>query len=230
VPIDPAENEARWDALFAENRRKQERMSRVIDEQLARGADASDALDAAIEEVVPPVDWDQEADRDPEMAEWIAELNEACRAAVEEPWQESLPEAVRSDADAVDEFERMERHPLQQQAKKLLMDFYELAERSGERSPNLDALMRNAMEITGGLAQTLPLPPAYEIDDIKAGLGLVQLKRALRGAAFVRGALFLLRAEKVITEEEFRRFMDEADAISTQITDLLRMIREAQAS
>jgi hypothetical protein len=31
APRDPIENEARWDALFAENRRKQERMQRVME-------------------------------------------------------------------------------------------------------------------------------------------------------------------------------------------------------
>ena len=232
VPVDPAENEVRWDALFAENRRKQERMERVMEEQTLRGEETRDALEAAIREVVPefdvPDDDDTEGDSDVEA--WIAEMNEISRAAVEEPWQESLPEAVRSDgADEEDEFERMERHPLQQQAKKLLMKFYAIADRADQRSANLDTLLRNAMEVTGGLAQTLPLPPAYEIDDIKAGLGLVQLKRALRGAAFVRGTLFLLRSEKAITEEEFRGFIDETDAISTQITDLLRTIRESQA-
>ncbi len=229
APIDLAEHEARWDSLFAENRRKQERMHRVMEEQTLAGVDAGDALDAALEEVVPPVDWDEENDNE-EMDEWIAELNEACKAAVEEPWHESLPDAVHSDAsDEVDAFEAMERHPLQQRAKKLLMDFYDIAERSGDRSPNLDTLIRNSMEITGGLAQVLPLSPPYEIDDVEAGLGLVQLKRALRGAAFVRGTLFLLRSEKTITEEEFHQFMDEADAISAQITELLRTIREAQA-
>jgi hypothetical protein len=123
----------------------------------------------------------------------------------------------------------MERHPLQQQAKKLLMEFFDVAKRAGERSPNGDLLIRNAMEITGGLAQVLPLSPTYEMDDNEAGLGLVQLKRALRGAAFVRGALFLLRSETIVTDDEFRRFMHEADAISAQITDLLRTIREGQA-
>ena len=235
APVDPTENEARWDALYAENRRKQERMERVMEEQTLRGEDTRDALEAAIREVVPefelPDDEEEEEEGDSIVEDWIAEMNEISRAAIEEPWQESLPEAVRSDgAGEEDEFERMERHPLQQQAKKLLMDFYAIADRAAERSANLDTLMRNAMEITGGLAQTLPLPPAYEIDDSKAGHSLVQLKRALRGAAFVRGALFLLRSEKVVTEEEFRRFMDEADAISAQITDLLRTIREARAS
>ncbi len=56
------------------------------------------------------------------------------------------------------------------------------------------------MEITGGLAQVLPLPRAYELETIDAGHSLVQLKRAFRGAAFVRGALFLLRGEKALED------------------------------
>ena len=46
------------------------------------------------------LDWDDEMTRTMrKRPHWIAEMNEACRAAVEEPWQESLPEAVRGDAD-----------------------------------------------------------------------------------------------------------------------------------
>jgi hypothetical protein len=229
---DPAENEARWDALFAENRRKQERMQRVIEERIAAGADTDEAFDAALEEVVPSIDWADEDEDDEETAAWIAEMNEACREAVEEPWQESLPDAVRGDADHP--FERMQRDPLQQQATKLLMEFFDMEKRSGEhhrgdgRSPNFDTLIRNALEVTGGLAQVLPLPPPYEMDDSKQGLALVQLKRALRGAAFVRGALFLLSAEQLVEDEECRRFIGEVDAISNQITNLLRSIRESQ--
>ena len=236
LPPDPDENEARWDALFQENRRKQERMERVVAEQLLRGEDTRAAFQAAMEEVAPPIDWDvDDADDDgggtEDVADLIAELNEASKAAAEEPWQESLPEAVRGDtlADEDDSFERMERHPLKQQATNLLLAFHEMAEGVGERTPNIDTLMRNAIEVTGGLAQVLPLPPAYEIDDSEAGLGLVQLKRALRGAAFVRGTLFLLRSEKTISDEAFRQFMAEVDAISARIVELLRTIRETRA-
>jgi hypothetical protein len=42
-----------------------------------------------------------------------------------------------------------------------------------------------------------------------------------------RSALLLLRSEKIIDEEEFHQFIDEADAISAQITDWLRTIRAA---
>jgi len=57
------------------------------------------------------------------------------------------------------------------------MEFYKVADRADDRSPNLDTLMRNAMEVTGGLAQVVPLPPSWEMDDSEAGLSLVQLKR-----------------------------------------------------
>jgi hypothetical protein len=227
VPPDPVENEARWDTLFQENRRKQERMIRSIEERAARGEDARDAFDGAMDDVVPSLDWD---DLD-EGAEdnFIAELNEASRAAVEEPWRESLPEAARRDDSEEAPFERLESHPLQQRATKLLIASHEVAKRSGDRSAGIDVLMRNACEITGGLAQVLPLSADYEIDDIEAGLGFVQLKRALRGAAFVRGALFLLRSDGLLDEPEFHRLTDESEAISAQIVDLLRRIREARA-
>jgi hypothetical protein len=207
-------------------------MERVMEEQTIRGVDTREALEAAIEEVAPTIDWDEEDEDEDggraEVAELIEELNEASRAAVEEPWQESVPEAAQDHED--DAFERMERHPLQQQATNLLVEFYDVAKLAEERTTNIDTLLRNAMEVTGGLAQVLPLPPPFEMDDGEAGLSLVQLKRALRGSAFVCGTLFLLRSEKIVSEDEFRRFMKEADAISAQITDLLRSIREARTT
>jgi hypothetical protein len=232
VPPTAAENESLWDELFANNRRKQERMTRVIEEQTIRGENVRDAFDAAIDEVVPPNDWDDEAG-DNEVAELIEELNAASQAALEEPWQGSSSGGMDDDiADAGDDadepFERMERHPLQQRATALMFEFYDVAKRGEERSQSIDMLIRNAMEITGGLAQALPLGPTYEMDGGDAGLGLVQLKRALRGAAFVRGALFLVKSDGAIDGEEFHRFMDEANAISEEIVEMLRSIRERQ--
>jgi hypothetical protein len=68
------------------------------------------------------------------------------------------------------------------------------------------------------------------MDDGETGLALVQLKRALRGAAFVQGALFLMRGEKVLDEEPFKQFMDETDAISKQIVELIRTTRGSRGS
>jgi hypothetical protein len=227
VPPDPVENEARWDDLFAQNRRKQERMERVMEEQMLRGENTRDALEAAIEEVVPQIDWGDEASDEDTPKAFAAEFDFDEVPAEDEPWRESVPKAASHDEEG-EPFAAMVRHPLQQQATNLLCNFFDLAKRSNERSANIDTLVRNAMEITGGLVQVLPLPPSYDMDDDDAGLSLVQLKRALRGAAFVRGALFLLRDEKTITDDEFERFLAEGEAISAQILELLRNIREAQ--
>jgi hypothetical protein len=226
APPSPEENEASWDEMFAHNRRNQERMHRAIEERTLRGEDVSDAFEAAIEEVIAPMDWAEDDDDISEgrreVAELIEELNDASQAAAEEPWS-------KADVEEENVFQRMERHPLQQQAHKLLLDFHALSKRVDKRPGNIDTLLGNAMEITGGLAQVVPMLPAYDMDDNQAGLALVQLKRALRGAAFVHGTLFLLRSEKTVTDDEFRHFMDETNAISKQITDLLRSIRERQA-
>ena len=81
APPDPVENEARWDALFAENRRKQERMERVMEEQMLRGEDTRDALEAAIKEVVPQLDWADDDGGEEDTPKRFAADSEFRRAA-----------------------------------------------------------------------------------------------------------------------------------------------------
>lgn len=223
--ISSAENEAIWDEMFRDNRRKQERMQRAIEEELSQGADVGEALDAAMDEVVPSLDWLEDEEDDDEF---ISLLNEACEPGVDEPWLESLPMEVRSDADESADFAAMEKHPLQQQATDLLLELYDIAGGSTCRSTNLESLLRSACEISGGLAQALP-PPEHigESDDSETGLCIVQLKRALRGAAFVRGALLLVQDEKLIAESTFHELMNSANSIFQQILELLRLLRGA---
>jgi hypothetical protein len=226
-PISSVENEALWDEMFQDNRRKQERMQRVIEEELAQGTDVDGALDAALEEVVPSLDWLEEEDHDDDF---MALVIEASDTGVDEPWLESLPDEVRSDADETDDFAAMEKHPLQQQATSLLLRLYDIAESCDCRSTNLESLLRSAGEITGGFAQALPLPLGIgEADESQTGLCIVQLKRALRGAAFVRGALFLVREEKLIDEGSFTELLTSADSISQQILPMLRILRTDSA-
>lgn len=230
APADPAANEARWDEMFRSNRRKQERMTRAIEEHMAEGADSEEAFESAIEEVIAPLDWLGEDDSESMDVdeEFVVRMKEGDDLEADDAWRTGLPDGPFDDTAEKedDSFEAMQRHPLQQQATSLLLRFYDLAKEQSERSPNVDLLLRSASEITGGLAQVLPLAPAYDLDETDVGLGLVQLKRALRGAAFVRGALFLLRAEQLVPEESFREWMGECESISRQIVELLRALRE----
>jgi hypothetical protein len=225
--VNQAEIEACWDAMFDENRRKQERMQRVIDEQMARGIEIDEALHAAIDEVVPQLDWLENPEDADINNELLAQIGDGLENAVDEPWLESLPDDVWSDQNDDDCFAAMEKHPLQQQATDLLMMLYGIAETVPDQSANLDALLRNAGEITGGLAQALPPPADFEEDDDHTGLSIVQFKRALRGAAFVRGCLFLVREEQLVTAAQFTELMNSTDSLSRKILELLRSMRQS---
>jgi hypothetical protein len=222
------ESESRWDSLYLENRRRQERMERAIEERLLRGENARDALEAATHEVVPP------HVEDPNAPPPTNKLDETWDA---DPWPEEgqsranefeLSEQANGDDFALAEELTKERDPLQEEGTQLWIACHDLAESGAPRSANLDAILRSVGQIVGGLAQSLPLPPPYEMDDADAGLCLTQLKRSLRGAAFALGALLLLRADKTVDEQAFRHLADQIDSIRVQIIELLRSIRESQ--
>jgi hypothetical protein len=72
----------------------------------------------------------------------------------------------------------------------------------------------------GGLAQALS-PRDLDAEDY--GLCIVKLKRALRGAAFARGALFPLRS--MLSEERFGELFRELEQMETGIVSELGKVR-----
>src|SRR5262249_60704040 len=86
-----------------------------------------------------------------------------------------------------------ERHPLLEGAMDLLKRLDAVFRDAGpEFGPSLRTLFQGAGDAMGGLAQALS--GRRDDDDPDAyGLRVTQLKRALRGAAFARGALYSLR-------------------------------------
>ena len=199
-------NEAKWDASFKEERRKQERLHRAIEEQLQQGYDHRDAFENAMRNE-GIIDLPGE-EPNPELMEELAEFDDD---ASDESWQESLPETEWSDSDE-DPFTR-DRHPLQETAHDLYLRLHDLLKDEGdEASSHISSLMGGAGDIMGGLAQALSSPMSAS-DGLDRGLALVQLKRALRGVAFARGALFPLRAEGQIDNVVF----DELNATITEL-------------
>ena len=80
-PMSP-EEEARWDASFKENRRRQERVGRAIENHLAQGESLEEAFDASMHEETAlglPEDESDESDEDEEAEDG-------------EDWRDSLPE------------------------------------------------------------------------------------------------------------------------------------------
>jgi hypothetical protein len=222
--------EEQWDAQFKENRRKQERIQRAIEERLGRGEDSEGAFEGALRDEgiidLPDepsgADDDQDFDSDSEL-----EMEE------DSPWKDSLPELVR-DEQAEDEelatadsepFGGKDRHPLLERAMDFMMQVHDLFEKDKHvRSSHADVLQRGAGELMGGLAQALGSGDS----DVHSGWDLVQLKRALRGAAFAQGALFPLHSEGVMHDTTLGELRNTVQSIESEVFAELRRLRDAR--
>jgi hypothetical protein len=209
----PEGDESRWDALYKENRRKQESMQRAIEEHLARGGAMEDAFDAAMLEETS-LGLPEEPSDEP-RPDWAEEFE----AEEDEPWKESLPASL---CDEEDGFDDRSRHPLQQQAMDLMLRLRTLLTRHAEApASHQSILLRGAGDMMGGLAQALGLhePPTL------SGLSIVQLKRALRGAAFASGSLYPLRADGTLDQQTFDELTDTISQIESGIYAELARLR-----
>lgn len=184
---DPEAVEARWDELFKHNRRQQERLQRALEERRSRGEDEETAFENALRDLGLAVPG-EEADAEDEP--WDGDDVEPYTGASDD---EATPDEGSSPFETEEE-----RHPLLQRAMDLLKHLHEVF-RGAE--PGLESglrtLFQGAGDVMGGLAQAL----SGEDGPDEYGLCLTQLKRALRGAAFARGALFGLRS--AVTGEHF---------------------------
>lgn len=203
--------EAEWTELVRQNDARTRRTQREIEEQFLAGKDAEEALDEVLGD--PPGE-DANATRESE-GQWC-DTSEDSFAAVDE--------LAAADGESF-ETSRKERDPLLDRATRFYVRLMELAKT--DSSPGVVDLLRHAGEVCGGLAQALPLPPPYEFDPDERGLAVVQLKRALRGAAFVRGVLINLAYAAQDDDERYKMLREEIEAIQGEIIDSLQQARPA---
>ena len=196
--------EAEWDAFYAEQRRKQERVQRRIEEALAQGADRRTALEIALE--TEGIGFRAEPNHEDEEGPWLVEA------------LEPNPEPVW-DAAPLDQA----THPLQQRATNLILRVLKFMSNrpAPERDP-LDPVEGALMDVAGGIAQALG-PCDGESGD--TGWRLVQLKRALRGAAFARGALFMAKGVGRLDEDDFEQLHGAIQEIEGALVDEMRAAR-----
>lgn len=223
-PPDPEEVEAEWDAIFREQRRKQERMFRAMEERTSAGEDVEDALENAMRDVGTPIPGDtmlplggEEDDEEDEELSWQDDLlasldddddDEEWRASATDEDLEADDEAAgegESGGGSADLFERR-THPLTRRAMDLMLRLRKLPDDApGRHDSALHALFQGCGDMMGGLSQAMADYGDEDDDEEPHALGLriVQLKRALRGAAFARGALFQLRdrLDKALLDE-----------------------------
>ncbi|MGP0062223.1 MAG: hypothetical protein ACLQGP_01305 [Isosphaeraceae bacterium] len=210
---DPEAMEKLWDELSKSNRRQQERIHRAIDERRSRGLDDATAIREALRDILPaPPDDETERSgepwRDDEHPPFVESLTD---------WDADIVEAD----DGPFEAEEETSHPLLQKAIDLLEQISTTFPEDGPRSsPSLTLIYQGAAEVLGGLAQSLSDP---EHDPESCGLRVVQLKRALRGAAFARGALLPLRS--TIISEPFDELFRTLQRMETDLVSELGKVR-----
>jgi hypothetical protein len=216
--------EAQWDAEFKEQRRKQERLARRIEERRARGDDGAGVLeDAMREEGIIDLPG-QETPLDIAHETFAGEEEEDGPA-----WRESLEDLDEEpDDESADTWlDDRQRHPLLERVTELNKRLYDLAVAAeGSADHNFHSLLGAAGEMLGGLAQALGSPDFEPL----SGLSVVQLKRAIRGAAFAFGILFPLRDEGALTPDEFDELADTLQSLQTDIYAELVRVREARES
>jgi hypothetical protein len=240
----PEEEEAAWDELFKHNQRMQARFQRLLEERLARGEEYETAFEAALkdagigksdddpeedeeESFADTFDWPDEDELFGEGQEEDEEFEDEGDETEAQHGEKELAESS-ADADSDDDDETpfgRDRHPLQRRASDFWMRLHNLF-KDDKSAPDaaMHGLMQGAGDLCGGLAQALS-ESIEGFDD--RGLRIVQLKRALRGAAFARGALFNLSSSGALAKKDFETLHETLDEISDEVYRELGRARES---
>jgi hypothetical protein len=191
-------------------------LQRAIEELRSRGLDHQTAFREATREIAPELHEDE---AQPSDEPWRDDDD----ASFESPEDEIAGQGTGFDDSGDDE--PAERHLLLQRATDFFVGVDALFP---EEDPQSAALMRplyeGAGEAVGGLAQALS---SRDQDALDRGLRVVQLKRALRGAAFARGAFFPLRS--TLGKERFEELFSKLEQLAKDIVSEIGRVRSEHA-
>jgi hypothetical protein len=219
----PETTEAGWDEMFKHNRRQQEQLNRALEERQARGED-EELLENAMRDIGIDVSGDEESG---EASKTWSDMD--LDMFDESP--DSDAEAANIDYESDTDFEdEDDRHPLLELATDLMHEFHDVFRNADKRFDSaVRTLFHGAGDAMGGLAQALS--GRRENDSGNVGLRIVQFKRALRGVAFARGALYSLRpmlaAEKV--DELFATLSELERYIFAELARVRAELREEES-
>ncbi len=133
----------------------------------------------------------------------------------EEP--EAVSSAIHPHEDAIGSL-LSEPHPAVAHAQELLLRIIDLAKQHSSQRGFATTLTRGAMDIMGGLVQAT----SDDLDNrMHRSLAITQLKRALSGHAYARGAVFGLTSEKAITQEVAAQLHEQLDFILDSLHELM---------
>lgn len=198
------------DQLRRKNDARSERMARRIAEATAAGMSIDDAFEQAMQEEglsVPRRETDYQDET----------VNESVESA--EPWTESLPPHPFDEAS---EAQRNNQHPAVDQAQAFLLCVLDLPHGQAKQSSFYSILGRASVDIVGGLVQAtsdgLGGDPSGSPD---RALAITQLKRAITGHAYARGAVFGLRSEEAISDQQSTQFHEDLESLLNTLHDLM---------
>ena len=124
-PLTP-EEEARWDASFKENRRRQERIQRAMEKHLAQGESIREAHDNSMREETALGLPEDDIEEDEDGRGWRDSLPDMdAEGGADNDEDEDWSTEENGDSDPFD-FTRPDRHPLLQRSSDLLMRLHEL--------------------------------------------------------------------------------------------------------
>jgi hypothetical protein len=207
--------EKQWDEMFKHNRRQQEWMQRSLEERRSRGESDEGAFEHAMDDLGWEVPGDEAESND---EPW----REDDGPPFAEAFEEESPSAVVGDEKTEPFADEDERHPLLESALDLLTRLHTMFKGADAQFESArSTLYQGAGDAMGGLAQALA---GREYDMEEYGLCVVQLKRALRGAAFARGAMFLLRPE--LSAEVWQELQGKIRELEHGIYQELERVRE----
>ncbi len=204
------EEEVEWmDRQRRKNDLRSERMTRRIAEATAGGMSADEAFELAMKEEglsAPSTKTDTDALHS-------ATLDESLETLFQVP--NSYEEARET---KFDETELGEHHPAVALAQSFLMSVMDLQKQQLSDNGFATTLLRSAIDIVGGLVQAT----SDELDDrVYRALAITQLKRAISGHAYARGAVFGLSREQAITRKTATEFQERLTTLLNALHDLM---------
>ena len=144
---------------------------------------------------------------------WLHEEHEP--QADNEAWRESLP---GDPLETVPERGARDNHPALEVAQQFLLRVMDRENAEGSGSDFASIASRGAMDIVGGLVQATS--GRLESRTGRA-LAITQLKRALKGHAFTRGAIIALQASGGLDKATSERFHNDLADIQSSLHTLL---------
>lgn len=191
---------------------RNERMARRITESMAAGKSPSEAIDEAMRAEGLDGPGRRQSTIDEDESEYASQ-HEFDQEAVSE-WRASFPEGTWLESD---ELTANSRHAAVEAASHFLQQLSRLRVKGTVADNFVEVANRGAMDFLGGLVQATSRNANDRID---RALTISQLRRALSGHAFARGAIFALRSENAIELAEGERLFEQLETILDHIHDL----------